>query len=165
MRKLEATLGVIAAVALFAMMALTFTDVIGRKLLNASIFGGLEVTELLMLVLIFVALPLTSLNSEHVMFDLLDPMLPARFRNWQRRLANLFCTALLLGASWLVLERAARTLGEGDVTAQLRIPVAPFHYAVAALLLFTALVHLVLALRASATSGPDDVSPTRMRDD
>ena len=58
MKRLEASLGLVAAIALFAMMALTFADVIGRKLLNASIPGSLEVTELLMLAVIFVALPL-----------------------------------------------------------------------------------------------------------
>jgi TRAP-type C4-dicarboxylate transport system permease small subunit len=152
MRRFEATLGLIAAIALFAMMALTFADVIGRKLLDASIPGSLEITELLMLAVIFVALPLTSLHGEHVMFDLLEPMLPARLRAWQHRIANLVCVALLAGAAWLVWVRAARTLDEGDVTAQLRVPLAPFHYAVALLLLLTAAMHLVLALRATAQS-------------
>ena len=76
--RLEAALGLVAAVALFAMMALTFADVIGRKLLGASIPGSLELTELLMLAVIFVALPLTSLHGEHVVFDLLESVLPAQ---------------------------------------------------------------------------------------
>jgi TRAP-type transport system small permease protein len=152
MKRLEVTLGAVAAVALFAMMALTFADVIGRKLLGASIPGSLELTELLMLTVIFVALPLTSLHGEHVMFDLLEPMLSTRLRAWQHRIANLVCVALLTGAAWLVWVRAARTLEEGDVTAQLKTPLAPFHYAVALLLVLTAAMHLILALRATDQS-------------
>jgi len=148
MKRLEALLGLVAAAALFAMMALTFADVIGRKLLNASIPGSLEMTELLMLAVIFVALPLTSLHGEHVVFDLLDSLLPARLRKWLHCIANLISAVLVLGAAWLVGLRAARTAEGGDVTSQLQFSVAPFHYAVAALLLITALVHLALAARA-----------------
>ena len=147
MRRLETFLGLIAAVALFAMMALTFADVIGRKLLNASIPGSLEITELLMLAVIFVALPLTSLHGEHVIFDLLDSLLPPTLRKGLHRIANLISAALLLGVTWLVAQRAGRTGAGGDLTAQLQLWVAPFHYAVAVMLLLTALMHLILALR------------------
>jgi TRAP-type C4-dicarboxylate transport system permease small subunit len=152
MKRLEATLGLAAAIALFAMMALTFADVLGRKLLETSIPGSLELTELLMLAVIFVAVPLTSLHGEHVIFDLLERALPAALRAWQHRIANLVCVALLLGGAWLIWLRSGRTLEEGDVTAQLGIPLAPFHYAVALLLLLTAVMHLVLALRATSRS-------------
>jgi TRAP-type C4-dicarboxylate transport system permease small subunit len=152
MKRLEAALGLVAAVALFAMMALTFADVIGRKLLDHSIVGSLEMTELLMLAVIFVALPLTSLHGEHVVFDLLESLLPARLRTWQHRIANLVCVALLLGGAWLVALRAGRTLEEGDVTSQLGIPLAPVHYAVALLLLLTAVMHVILAVRAAPRS-------------
>jgi TRAP-type transport system small permease protein len=59
-------------VALFAIMALTLVDVSGRKLLSQSVPGSLELTELLMVVVIFAALPLVSLRGEHVVFDSLD---------------------------------------------------------------------------------------------
>ncbi len=159
MKRLEGALGLVAAVALFAMMALTFADVIGRKLLDHSIVGSLEMTELLMLAVIFGAMPLTSLHGEHIIFDLLDPLLPARLRAWQHRIANLVCVGLLLGAAWLVFARAGRTLAGGDMTAQLGLAVAPFHYAVAALLVLTALMHLIHALRASSESDAIHVPP------
>jgi TRAP-type transport system small permease protein len=152
MKRLEAALGLAAAVALFAMMALTFADVIGRKLLGASIPGSLELTELLMLVVIFVALPLTSLHGEHVVLDLLESVLPAQLLTWQHRIANLVCAALLLGGAWLVAVRAGRTFEEGDVTSQLGLPLAPFHYVVALMLLLSAAMHLILALRATPRS-------------
>jgi TRAP-type C4-dicarboxylate transport system permease small subunit len=143
MRALERVLGYVAAAALFAMMVLTFADVVGRKLF-ASIPGSLEVTELLMLVVIFLGLPLASLKGEHVFFDLLDQFLPEPLRRFQAVLSNGVCAALLLGAAWLVYVRAGRTVDQGDITAQLQIPVGPFQYGAAALLLLTGCVHVFL---------------------
>ena len=58
MRRHLATLcGLLAALALFAIMVLTLVDVSGRKLLSASVPGSLELTELLMVVVIFAGLP------------------------------------------------------------------------------------------------------------
>lgn len=142
-RRLEGVLGYIAAAALFAMMLLTFADVVGRKFVS-SIPGSLEITELLMLVVIFVGLPLASLKGEHVFFDLLDQFLPESLRRWQARIANGICAVLLLGAAWLVYGRAGRTAEQGDITAQLQIGIAPFQYLAAALLLLTAVMHLYL---------------------
>lgn len=145
-RVLERWLGYGTAAALFAMMALTFVDVFSRKLLEAAVPGSVEVTELLMLVVIFFALPLASLRGEHVFFDLLDSMLPARLRRLQSRISNAFCAALLIGAAWLVFERAQRTAEYGDMTAQLQISIAEFHYMAGVMLVLTAIMHVYLLL-------------------
>ena len=57
---LEFLCGLLAGGGLFAIMALTFFDVLGRKFASNSIPGSLELTELLMVVVIFGALPLVS---------------------------------------------------------------------------------------------------------
>ena len=69
--------------ALFAIMVLTFVDVVARKLFGHSLPGALELTELLMVVVIFAGLPLVSLHGEHVVFDSLDPLLPRAVRRVQ----------------------------------------------------------------------------------
>jgi len=152
-RRFERLLGLIAGASLFAMMALTFADVLGRKFLDASIPGSLELTELLMLVLIFAALPLTSLHGEHVVFDLLDRVVGQAGRVLQHRFANGLCAVLLLGGAWLVAERAARTAEYGDTTAQLHIGIAPFHYMVAVAMVVTALMHLLIIVRGPGHGG------------
>ena len=63
---LEHLCGALCALALFAIMTLTFFDVGGRKLLSHSIPGSLELTELLMVVVIFGALPLVSERGDPV---------------------------------------------------------------------------------------------------
>ena len=54
MKALERLLGIAAGLALFGMMALTFVDVVGRKLFETSVTGSVELTELLMLGVIFI---------------------------------------------------------------------------------------------------------------
>lgn len=151
----------VVAASLAAMMVLTFVDVVARKLLGAGVPGSVEVTELLMLGVVFAGLPLASLKGEHIVFDMLDPLMPAWLLRWQGALANLVCAALLAGAGALVLQRAARTAQQGDVTAALAIGVAPFHYAIGALLLVTALVHLVLLRRGTDAAADANAESAR----
>ena len=146
---LDALCGVLAAAALFAIMALTLVDVAGRKLLSASVPGSLELTELLMVVVIFAALPLVSLHGEHVVFDSLDDKLPAAVRRVQRLLVDLLCTALMLGLAWLMAVKAGQMASYGDITAQLKLPLAPFVYLMSALCGLTGLVQFALLLRPS----------------
>ncbi|MBM3396894.1 MAG: TRAP transporter small permease [Betaproteobacteria bacterium] len=147
MKRIETSLGFAAALALFAIMLLTFCDVLGRKLLGQSIAGATELTELLMLLTIFLALPLASLKGEHVAFDLLDTLLPGLARQLQHVLSHGVVLLALTGAAWLVSKRAARAMEEGDVTAQLGIALGPLHYLAAVMLLLTALAHLYLLLK------------------
>ena len=94
MKKLLETLcGLLAGLALFSIMVLTFLDVGGRKLLDNSITGSLELTELLMVVVIFGALPLVSERGEHVVFDSMDPYLPDFVKKIQRALVCLLYTS------------------------------------------------------------------------
>lgn len=155
MKTIQRFLAWLAGGALFAMMVLTFVDVLGRKFFDASITGSLEITELLMLVMIFAGLPLASLAGEHVVFDLLDRALPRAVRHLQHRLSNAICALLLAPAAWLTFVRAQRTLEQGDQTAQLALGLAPFQFAAAGLIALTALMHLWLMVGARREDTPE----------
>ncbi len=147
---LQALCGALAALALFAIMALTLVDVAGRKFFSASVPGSLEVTELLMVAVIFAALPLVSLAGEHVVFDTLDSRLPAAVKRVQRVLVDALCAAALAGMAWLMWAKAGQLVSYGDITAQLKLPVGPFVYAMAVLCALTAAVHVLHLLRPRA---------------
>ena len=148
--------GTLAGAALFAIMALTFFDVGGRKLLSNSIPGSLELTELLMVVVIFAALPLVSQRGEHVVFDSLDPYLPGWLRRAQGVAVHLLCAAVLLGLGWLMWRTGGQFLESGETTAQLRILKAPFVYGMGLLCGLTGLVHLGLIARPPAELAEGD---------
>ena len=143
-RLLELLCGLLSGVALFAIMALTFFDVLGRKFASNSIPGSLEMTELLMVVVIFGALPLVSERGEHVEFDSLDPYLPAWLRRAQAVLVHLLCAAVLLGLGWLMWRTGNQFLENGETTAQLRILKAPFIWGMGVLCAVTGVIHLVM---------------------
>ena len=79
-------LGALAALVLFAMMTLTCADVIGRYFFSQPIFGGFELTEMLLAAMIFLGLPLVTLRNEHITVDVLDSITPDwLFRRAARR--------------------------------------------------------------------------------
>lgn len=140
---LDATLSWLAATILFCMMLLTSADVFMRYLLNAPIRGAFEIAEILMAIVIFAGLPLVSRHDEHVTVDFADRLLPAWARRITQVVVHACCGAMLLGMSWLILLKAQRVHEYGDNTATLKIALAPFAYFMSALILVTALVHLV----------------------
>lgn len=141
---LDLLCGLLSSIALFAIMALTFFDVIGRKAASHSIPGSLELTELLMVVVIFGALPLVSRRGEHVEFDSLDPYLPMWLRRLQGVIVHLLCAAVLLGLAWLMWRTGGEFRQTGETTAQLQIPKYPFLYGMGVLCALTGFVHLAL---------------------
>lgn len=143
---LETASGLLAGVALFAIMVLTFLDVGGRKLLDHSITGSLEMTELMMVVVIFGALPLVSERGEHVVFDSLDGFLPDALKKIQRSLVHLLCGVALLALGWLMWHTGNDFSSSGETTAQLKILKAPFIYGMGLLCAFTGFIHLTLML-------------------
>jgi TRAP-type C4-dicarboxylate transport system permease small subunit len=141
---LELLCGLLSGTALFGIMALTFFDVLGRKFANNSIPGSLELTELMMVMVIFGALPLVSERGEHVEFDSLDPYLPTWLRRAQAVVVHLLCAVVLLGLGWLMWRTGGQFMETQETTAQLKILKAPFIYGMGVLCAFTGVIHLVL---------------------
>jgi TRAP-type transport system small permease protein len=123
---LEWVCGLMGAVALFAIMALTFFDVGARKLLSNSITGSLELTELLMVIVIFSAVPLVSQRGEHVVFDSLDGLWPQWLRQLQNVLVHLLCAMTMVGLAYLMWKLGVDIAAQNETTAQLKIDKAPF---------------------------------------
>jgi TRAP-type C4-dicarboxylate transport system permease small subunit len=142
------TTGLMAAMALFSIMWLTLFDVTGRKFLNHSVPGGLE----LMVIVIFGALPLVSWRGEHVVFDSLDHLIPPWVKDIQNRLIELICAATFAGLAWLMMQRALRFAEYGDTTVYLQFSIAPVAWLMAGLLLITALVHLLFVFMPDSAS-------------
>jgi TRAP-type C4-dicarboxylate transport system permease small subunit len=142
--------GLPAALALFAIMILTLVDVSGRKALSASVPGSLELTELLMVVVIFSGLPLVALAGEHVVFDSLDAWLPAGVRRAQQAIVEFLCGAALAALAWLMWSKGSQMTEYGDVTAQLRLPLGIFVHLMSLLIGLAAFAHLLLVWQPTA---------------
>jgi TRAP-type C4-dicarboxylate transport system permease small subunit len=142
---LDRVLGAAAAILLFGLMALTTADVIGRYFFNRPLRGAFEVTELLLLTLIFAGLPLASRAGEHVTLDFVDGLLGVRAQSVLRRAVDLVCGIIILALAWRVWVKAGKIAGYGDTTDVLRLPVAPFVYFMTLMVAVTGIVHLARA--------------------
>lgn len=140
---LNRTLGVIAALLLFGMMALTFVDVAMRYVFNSPIGASFEVTELMLGLLIFASLPMVSLKDDHVAIDLIDLVLPRSLIRILRRIVNVVVAGALGVLAWRLWDVAARFATYGDTTATAQIPIAPFYYVMAVLTGMTVIVVLI----------------------
>ena len=141
-RRVEALLGVAASIILLAMMVLTTVDVVARYVFNRPLRGAFEVTELLLLVLIFAGLPLVSFTSEHAVMDFIDRVLGRRALRGVRGGVELVSAVLMLGLAWLVWGKADRIWAYRDATDVLRVLYGPFVYFMALALALAGVVHL-----------------------
>jgi TRAP-type C4-dicarboxylate transport system permease small subunit len=139
-------LGTIAALDLAAMMTLTFLDVTGRKFFASPIYGAYEVTEFMMGVLIFSALPLVTAREDHVTIDVFDHFIAPVIGRWQRFVVNLVSSVALGFLGWRLWILSASHLHTNEVTMTLHIPHAPFSRAFAVLALLAAAASLTVAL-------------------
>jgi len=141
-RRVEGLLGVAASAILMAMMLLTFVDVVARYVFRRPVRGAFEVTELMLLVLIFAGLPLVSFSDEHAVMDFIDRMLGSRGQRWLERLVQAACAAFMFLLAWLVWRKADRIWAYRDTTDVLRIVYGPFVYFMAITLGLAGLIHL-----------------------
>ena len=145
-RRVEALLGVAASTILLAMMLLTTVDVVARYVFNRPLRGAFEVTELLLLVLIFAGLPLVSFTNEHAVMDFIDRLLGGRALRGLQGGVELVSAVLMFGLAWLVWGKADRIWTYRDATDVLRILYGPFVYFMALTLALAGVVHLYKAV-------------------
>lgn len=128
------------------MMTLTFFDVTGRKFFASPIYGAYEITEFMMGVLIFSALPLVTARENHVTIDVFDHFIAPHIGRWQRMVVNLVSTVVLAFLGWRLWILSASHLRTNEVTMTLHIPHGPFSRVFAVLAILAAVACLVVAL-------------------
>lgn len=121
----------IASLILFMMMILTVADVIGRKLFSHSVTGAVELTEFMLVILIFFSLAQTEARDGHVKVDLILSQFGERVQAVVD-MTTQFVGFLLCGLiSWSTLIYAGKMRVSGEVSQDLWLPKYPFVYVVA----------------------------------
>jgi len=141
-RRVEGLLGVAASAILMAMMLLTFSDVVARYVFRRPVRGAFEVTELMLLVLIFAGLPLVSFTDEHAVMDFIDRVLGGRALRGLERLVQAVNAVFMFLLAWLTWLKADRIWAYRDSTDVLRIVYGPFVYFMAGTLGLAGIIHL-----------------------
>ncbi|WP_170375287.1 TRAP transporter small permease subunit [Ruegeria profundi] len=138
---------VMACVALFILMVMTFCDVILRSMFNAPIEAATELTRILMAILVFSVLPMISAGKGQIAVDLTDGLF-ARLRLSRARDAIVYLVSGIMlfwpiQRVWILAERAR---DYGDVTEYLSIPVFYIGWFIAASAAITAVAMITTGL-------------------
>ena len=133
----------LAAVTLFALMSMTFLDVMMRSILNNPIEIASELTRFFMAIIVFASLPMVSFKGQHIVVDLLDPLFSNALARLRDILLDLVCGVILLWPAWRVYELAERSAMFGDRTEYLEFPTHYIEYFIAAFTFLTAITFIV----------------------
>lgn len=116
----------IGAAAMFFMMCLTVVDVVGRYVFNSPILGAFEITEFLVLIIVFSFLGYAQAKKSHVTVDLFFD----RFSRKKRTVVAVFNyaggIALFFIIAWMGFEKAVESFHTGEKPLNLSIPNFPF---------------------------------------
>ena len=112
-------------------MLLTATDVFLRYLFNSPLLGGLELTEYMLVIVVFFSLPYTQFKQGHVKVDFIMNLLPQNLRSFFELLNLLIACALLVAIGVMNCIRGVDVIKSHEVSGILNIPVYPFIFIVA----------------------------------
>ena len=139
----------VGSVALFAMMFLTIADVFLRKVFSWSILGTVEVTEFLLLILVFFALAQTEVLNGHVKVDLVMGRFSERTQAAADMITQLICFLMFGLFTWSALVYSGKMREVAEVSQDLWLPMYPFVYVVVvgcAILSLSLLIKFFMAL-------------------
>ena len=140
-------LSVICGLMMFTLVAFTFTDVVGRYGFNAPIFGGVDLVEYIMGLLVFSAIPLISAKNDHITVSLFD----GAFRGKVRRVQQLYIlvgSALVTGFIGLQIFNMAQYFVEiEEIGSMLDVPVAPVVFGMSMFGFIACLLLVLLTIR------------------
>ncbi|MEX0407461.1 TRAP transporter small permease [Aquibium sp. LZ166] len=159
--RIEKVVGVMAAVFLFALMMVTFIDVIGRNVFDRPLVGASEVTEILLVCVVFLTLPSVAFRQAHIVVDLADAVSGPILRSVQKVLSALLGAAFFGGMSWRLWILGEKVAGYADTTPSLGIPLAPFIFGMSILSGITGLICLTFLWRQDATTESHELAAAK----
>ena len=126
LQNLSTYLAYIGAFSLFSMMCLTITDVAGRYIFNKPVLGAFELTEFMVLVLIFSYLGYAQAKKSHVSVDLFMMFFPKRLKVYIEIFNHVACLAIMILIAWMGFEKALEMMETGESSPNLALPSYPF---------------------------------------
>jgi TRAP-type C4-dicarboxylate transport system permease small subunit len=136
-----------AGMFLVALALLTLLDVLGRYVFNLPVRGAVELTESLMVGVIFTGIVLATQVQQHVTVDLLATSLGPRGRRLQRSACELLSAGVSLLLTAVTWNQAFSAREFGERTTILGLPTAPLLFFMTACLFLNAVLHAAQSWR------------------
>ena len=125
-RWLSRVLAGVAAVVLAFMMFLMVTDVFCRYVLNRPILGAFEITEFMMMILVFFAIAHAQVRKAHISVDVLVLKLSKRTQQIFQAIGSLLGLGLFSLMTWQIVLHALKVYRAHQRSIDLGLPVFPF---------------------------------------
>ena len=101
-------------------------DIVGRQTIGYSVVGLNDLTQLLVMAFVSLALPITFLREQNVTVDLFVDALPPWLRRWLSALMALASAVFVAALAWYAWRQSLRELAEKATSSTLAIPM--FYY-------------------------------------
>jgi TRAP-type C4-dicarboxylate transport system permease small subunit len=138
-----------AGVVLLALLALVLFDVLMRYALRLPFLGAYEMTELAMVLIVFLALAYCGATGGHVAVDVFASVLDRPRLRFVPVVVDLAGAALMAVMAWQTARYAMGSIARGEATNMLKIAKYPFELVAAAGMAAFAVVLLAQAWRAA----------------
>jgi TRAP-type C4-dicarboxylate transport system permease small subunit len=146
-RAVANVLSYLAAGLIFALMALTFADVVARYIVNSPIPGAFEVVGFILGIAVFTAIAVVSFRNEHITVSMFDHLFRGRVR-WCQQAFVIFVSAVATGfIAYRMFASAEKMRETRQLALMFNVQIAPIVYtmalmaAIACLLISALLVH------------------------
>jgi TRAP-type C4-dicarboxylate transport system permease small subunit len=152
-------LAAVAGTGILAMMLLTCADVFLRYFFNAPIEGALDVTEMLMVIIVFFGLAYCGWTGGHVAVDLMYTMLPHRVVVPLAIAVHATGAVVMLAMAWESLQTSFTFMMTGETPMTVMVPKYPFIWVVAFGALSYACVLVYKTVRPDELDSPGEFRP------
>jgi TRAP-type C4-dicarboxylate transport system permease small subunit len=121
----------VSAIGLVLIMLLGVSDVLLRVVLQSPLLGTYEITQYLMVFVVFGALTYTAVHDGHVTIDWITLFLPKRTQAIVDSVAYLLGILLFAAVAWQSAVQGYEMLSKHQTSFTLGIPIYPFLWVVA----------------------------------
>jgi TRAP-type C4-dicarboxylate transport system permease small subunit len=119
-------LAAVSGAGIVAMMLLTCADVFLRYVFNAPIEGTLDITQMLMVIVVFFGLAYCGWTGGHVVVDLIREFLPPRIVVPLAVLVNAVGALAMVAMGWESVKTSLTYMITGETPMTVLIPKYPF---------------------------------------
>jgi len=113
--RLSYLLGTLGMVFIFLIMVMTTADVTKRFTLGSSLGGSVEVSQMLLVGMVFLALAWAEVTNSHVRVDLIFERLPRKMKPSVNLFARLICFATVVFLVYATILYAESQFIKGEV--------------------------------------------------
>jgi TRAP-type transport system small permease protein len=125
LRRINHVLHALAGITLVLLLAWTVADIVGRSAFSRPMRGTVELTELAVVVLVYLGLAHTESDDGHITVDLLFVRLKERGQLVLRAIAGCIGVIVIAAMTWRLYVFAGQLDAGNYTTGVLRIPLYP----------------------------------------